>query len=561
MRDACGLNPSSHLLAVHAVTIAPTRTVTDNGEVNWWLDDRPLRETLARLLDEETLSRAKPFLEEMGRAAPGFYAPRARSADRNPPVLERYDRAGRRVDRIVYHPEYLEMTRAVYGAGIVRPRDDRGPLPQVVKFALGYLFAQAESGLYCPVACTDGVVRVLERFDRPLAERWVPRLTATDDSLLQGAMFMTEKAGGSDLSRVETVARHEGGAWRLHGEKWFCSNVDAGLILTIARTTGDPGTKGLSMFLVPRELEGEPNGVRIERLKEKLGTRSMPTGEVVYEGARGFLVGEEGRGIHAAAGLFNLSRIYNAVASVAAGKRGLREAIENATAREAFGATVARQPLAMQDLARLAVELEANLALVFETAALLDRVDAGGSESDRRLLRILTPIAKLITGAFAVRATSQAIELRGGNGYVEDFDTPRLLRDAQVLPIWEGTTNVLVLDALRSMVKEETLPALLSDARRRLPQDGELAAEAKQVLEAIERLEEEAPLVLGGQTARAKVFVERLALAHRGALLVEAAEHDRGHQVARHWVEGFLTPGMEQSALDLGEEYDELLGL
>jgi acyl-CoA dehydrogenase len=525
--------------------------------MNWWEDDEPFRRALAARLDPATLDRAQPGLHDMGRLAPEFFAPRARIADRHRPALERYDRRGRRVDRIVYHPAYREMTREAYGSGLVRPADRQGPFPHLVKFALGYVFAQAEAGLYCPVACTDGVVRILEAFAPDLARRFVPRLTATDERLLQGAMFMTEKAGGSDLSRIQTEARRDGDAWRLHGEKWFCSNVDAGLILTLARTDAGP-----TLFLVPAEVDGGRNRYRIERLKDKLGVASMPTGEVVYDGALGHLVGEEGGGIRGAAELFNISRIYNAVASIAGAKRALREAVAATRERVAFGAPVARQPLAMQDLASLGVELEANVNLVLETVRALDRVDAGGDAHDRRMLRVLTPIAKLITAKFAVHAASEAMELLGGNGYIEDFDTPRLLRDAQVLPIWEGTTNVLVLDTVRSMVKEGTLGALVGDARRRLPRNGEVATAAKQVGQALDRLEAEAGPVLQGETSAARVLVERLATAYRAALLVEAAEGGgpRERHVARLYVDGFLVPDMERSALDLSEGYDEVMG-
>jgi alkylation response protein AidB-like acyl-CoA dehydrogenase len=528
--------------------------------MNWWLDDEPFRRAVAARAGPELLRRAEPLLEEMGRLAPEFFAPRAPLADRHRPALERYDRGGRRVDRVVYHPAYREMTEAAYGFGLVRPADEAGPFPQIVKFALGYLFSQGEAGLYCPVCCTDGVARILERFEPGLAERFVPRLTATDPrELLQGAMFMTEKAGGSDLSRIETEARPEGETWRLYGEKWFCSNVDAGLILTIAR-----GPDGPTVFLVPAEVDGVRNRYRIERLKDKMGVASMPTGEVVYEGAFAYRVGEPGDGVRVAAELFNISRIYNAVASVGGAKRALREAVAATRDRVAFGAPVIRQPLAMQDLARLTVELEANMALVLESVRFLDGLDAGEAEDhDRRMLRVLTPIAKLITGKFAVRAASEAMELLGGNGYIEDFDTPRLLRDAQVLPIWEGTTNVLTLDTVRSMAREGTLQAFLTDARRRLPVDGELGAPAKQVSQALDRLEVEAGPVLGGDQHAARGLVERLATAYRAALLIEAGEagSDRERQVARHYVDGFLLPGMEQGALDLGEGYDDLIGL
>jgi acyl-CoA dehydrogenase len=527
--------------------------------VNWWLDDQPFRRAVASRTDPEVIHRAEPLLREMGRLAPEFFAPRAPLADRHRPTLERYDRDGRRVDRVTYHPAYREMTEAAYGFGLVRPADERGPFPQTVKFALGYLFSQAEAGLYCPVCCTDGVVRILEAFEPMLAERFVPRLTATDpDELLQGAMFMTEKAGGSDLSRIETEARPDGDTWRLHGEKWFCSNVDAGLILTIARAPEGP-----TVFLVPAEVDGDRNRYRIERLKDKLGVASMPTGEVVYEGALAYRIGDPGKGIRVAAELFNISRIYNAVASVGGAKRALREALAATRDRVAFGAPVVRQPLAMQDLARLTVELEANTALVLEAVRYLDRLDAGQADDhDRRMLRILTPVAKLITGKFAVRAASEAMELLGGNGYIEDFDTPRLLRDAQVLPIWEGTTNVLTLDTVRSMAREGTLDTVLTEARRLLPGDGELGAQAKQVAHALDRLEVEAGPVLGGDQSSARVLVDRVATAYRAALLIGAGEAgDREAQVARHYVDGFLLPGMEQGALDLGEGYDDLIGL
>ena len=527
--------------------------------MNWWEDDEPFRRALAARADPEDLGRARPLLEEMGRLAPTFFAPRARVADRHRPVLERYDRAGARVDRVVYHPAYEEMTRAAYGFGLVRPSDGRGALPGLVKFALGYLFSQADSGLYCPVACTDGVARILERFQPDLAAAHVPRLTSSDpDALVQGAMFMTERAGGSDLSGIETEARREDGGWRLYGQKWFCSNVDAGLILTIARAP-----EGLTVFLVPAEVHGQRNRYRIERLKDKLGVASMPTGEVVYDGAAADLVGPPGNGVRVAAELFNISRIYNAVASIGGAKRSLREALAATRHRLVFGAPVARQPLAMQDLARLTVELEADTALVLETVRFLDRADGHGDDRDRTMLRILTPVAKLITGKFAVRAASEAMELLGGNGYIEEHDTPRLLRDAQVLPIWEGTTNVLVLDSVRSMVKERTLEALVEDARRRIARDGQLGAHGKLVTDALDRLETEAGPVLQGEVHGARALVERLATAYRAALLVEAGEAGaaREHQVARLYVDGFLVPEMERGSLDLSEGYDELVGL
>lgn len=539
--------------------------IPGSSEPDWWEDDGRFRRIVKRRVSADAFETAYPLLSRMGRLAPGSFAPRARLADRHRPALVAYDREGNRVDRVEYHPSYLEMRRQVYGLGIVRPTGPDGPFPSVVKFALGYLFCQAEVGLYCPVACTDGVARVLERFAHPsLSGRFLPHLFATDPGeLLEGAMFMTEREGGSDLSRIRMEARSEEGRWRIYGRKWFCSNVDAGLVLTLARSEAGEGTAGLTMFLVPRDTGGGRNRYRIDRLKDKLGVASMATGEVTFEGAEGHLVGEPGRGIHYAAELFNLSRLHNAVASVGIARRALREAVEATSSRVAFGRRVIDHPLARQDLAGLSVELEAHTALVFEAARLLDLAD-GGDRAAARVLRLLVPVSKVVTARFAVRAASEAIELRGGNGYIEDFDTPRLLRDAQVLPIWEGTSNVLALDALRATRKEAALDALLEDARDRVAAaQASVPEEAKQVEAALDRLEDRSPSGEGFPEEGARALVARVAAAYEGALLAEAAatgdEADR--TVLRLFVQGPLARALEERPLELPEGPAALMGL
>ena len=538
---------------------------------NWWSSDEGFRRLLRRNTPADAFEQAFPLLRRMGELAPTFFAPRARLADRHRPtlVVERLP-DGREIDRIVYHPSYREMVREAYGFGLVRPVGPDGrPFPATVKFALGYLFAQAEAGLYCPVACTDGAAQLLERFAHPsLAGRFVPRLVSTDVSvLLQGAMFMTERSGGSDLSAVATVAQmeREGDGsrtrWRLRGEKWFCSNVDADVILTIART-GGPGTRGLSMFVVPgRRADGAPNDLRIRRLKDKLGVASMATGEVVYEGAEAYLLGEVGKGIRYAAELFNLSRMYNSIASVGVARRALREAATWCETRVVFGRRLAEQPLAQQDLGRLAIELQGHLALVFHTVRSMDAAQAD-ARSDDGLARVLTPLVKLTTARFAVRAASTAIELLGGNGYVEDADTPRLLRDAQVLPIWEGSTNVLVLDAVRALRREGALDLLLDDASRRLPARPELGDEVEALRSALGRVRRGVERSLEGDEGAARVAVEALATTLQAALLIEAAAvtgpGSRETRAARHFVRSILGAALARVPLDPGSLAEDL---
>jgi acyl-CoA dehydrogenase len=275
-------------------------------------------------------------------------------------------------------------------------------------------------------------------------------------------MFLTEKQGGSDVGATETVARREDGEWRLYGEKWFCSNVDAEGKLVLARREGAPeGTEGLSLFLVPHTKDGEPNDMLCRRLKDKLGTISVPTGEVELDGARGHLIGEAERGFKYMTEMLNLERLSNAVAACGIMGRGLLEAKVHAANREAFGSAIQEYPLMKEDLVDLSVDHEAATAYTFEAARAFAKREREDDDEAYRLLRALVPIAKLRTGRMAVDHASYCMEVLGGNGYVNDFVTHRLLRDAQVLPIWEGTSNVLSLDLLRAMDREDAHEPLL----------------------------------------------------------------------------------------------------
>lgn len=519
------------------MSIEPPRLPLD-----YYAADPAFRRLMARMLPERLRDWAEPQLSRMGRRAAEEVNPLAIAADRTPPQHRPYDPMGQRIDEIVYHPSYPEMVRIAYGSGLVSLRYDAeltrefGRLPHALSFGLGYLFAQAEAGLYCPVCLTAGTARLVEKFASPeLASRFLPALTTSDpEQLYQGAMFLTEKAGGSDVGQTTLKAVPDGDAWRLFGDKWFCSNADAGVMMVLARPEGAAdGTRGLGLFLVPRFLEdGSRNPIRINRLKDKLGVRSMASAELDFQGALAYAVGDLSKGFHYMAEMLNLSRVFNAVASIAVSRRAVFEAVRYVRDRVAFGKAVDQHALAREVLSRMIVEQEAATRMVFQAIHHLDRVDAGHEATDGPLLRILTPMIKAHTGKLAVSHASEAMELHGGNGYIEDFVTARLLRDAQVLPIWEGTTNILILDTLRAILKEKAHEALLSACARRLEalEDARLRDWARPVEEAVLALAQEVSSwdERGGDPARrelaAKRFYEEAVAVTEASLLFEAAD-------------------------------------
>jgi len=319
---------------------------------------------------------------------------------------------------------------------------------------------------------TDGAARTLLEHDPALARRVVPRLTTRDpDRLWTSGQWMTERSGGSDVGATETVARRDREDWRLHGTKWFTSAVTSETALLLARPEGAlAGSAGLSLFyLETRDAEGRWNGITVHRLKDKLGTRALPTAELTLGGARALPVGGLGHGVKKIAPLLNVTRLHNAISACGMMARPLQLARDYARRRAAFGSVLAGKPLHRETLAELQVEYEAALALTFEAARLLGRQEAGEATDDERgALRLVTPLVKLFTAKQAVAVASEALEAFGGAGYIEDTGLPVWLRDAQVLPIWEGTTNVLSLDVLRAAAREGALSSFVSLARRRL---------------------------------------------------------------------------------------------
>jgi alkylation response protein AidB-like acyl-CoA dehydrogenase len=426
---------------------------------NQYRDDRVLRGYLARTLSDEELAGASSALERMGALAGGeLYAQQL--AERGlEPALEHWDAWGKRVDRITLTPLWRRAEEIAAREGLVALAHELplGRRSRVLQFALAYLFTPSTDVYACPLAMTDGAARtLLASGNRALIERALPHLTSRDPARFwTSGQWMTEAIGGSDVGLAETLARSTPGeGWRLYGRKWFTSAITAQMALTLARPEGSsPGGKGLALFYVEtRDEQGRPNRLSIDRLKDKLGTRKLPTAELTLDGTPAVAVGELANGVRAISTVLNITRTWNAVAAASYMRRGLALARAYARERVAFGAPLAQQPLHADTLAGLQAEFEAAFHLTFFVVELLGRDECGeASEEQQALLRILTPVTKLTTGRQSVAVVSEVLEAFGGAGYVEDTGLPALLRDAQVFSIWEGTTNVLSLDALRAI--------------------------------------------------------------------------------------------------------------
>ncbi len=441
---------------------------------NQYRDDRVLRSYLHRALPPEALAEIEPSLDEMGELAGGeLYE--MQLADRlNEPLLIQWDAWGRRVDRIEPTPLWRRAEHLAAVKGLVAAAYERalGSLSRIHQFALAYLFTPSTDIYACPLAMTDGAAKtLLVSGNQALIQRAVPRLTSRDpERFWTSGQWMTETTGGSDVGLSETVAVLEKAlGWRLYGRKWFTSAAASQMALTLARPEGNaPGGRGLALFyLETRDEEGRLRNIRIDRLKDKLGTRKLPTAELTLDGAPAQPVYGTTDGVRNIATMLNITRTWNGVSAVSLMRRGLALARDYAGKRVAFGAALAEKPLHLETLAGLQAEFEGAFHLCFRVVELLGREETGELvEHEGPLLRILTPIMKLLTGKQVVAVTSEVLECFGGAGYVEDTGLPMLLRDAQVLPLWEGTTNVLALDALRAVGKEGGLEPLRRELGR-----------------------------------------------------------------------------------------------
>jgi len=524
---------------------------------NQYDDDALLRAYLRWRLPPKMLAEIESDLRRLGHRAATDILALGEAAEASPPRHVPYDAWGRRVDRIETSDAWHELDRISATEGIVATGYERkhGAHSRIDQFARLYLFAPSSALYSCPLAMTDGAARFLEVHGDATTQPVFAHLTARDPKeFWTSGQWMTERTGGSDVGSTSTVAREEGGAFRLYGSKWFTSATTSQVAMTLARIDGGPaGSHGLSVFLIDlRDKDGRLRNIRIERLKDKLGTRALPTAELTLEGTPAQLVGGVGDGIRKIATLFNITRVYNAVAAVAGIRRAIALASDYARRRRAFGKLLIEHPLHVETLADMHLEFRAAFLLAFRVVELLGKDECGeATESESRLLRFLIPIAKLYTAKRAIAVASEALEAFGGAGYLEDTGLPRLLRDAQVLSIWEGTTNILSLDALRAMERSDALAEWTSDVRRRLSavKASALSSCTGQILRDVHRIEEYGARAASAgsefQQAGARGFAFAIARTEAAALLVEHANAQADHAAmisAKRWCARELAP-------------------
>jgi putative acyl-CoA dehydrogenase len=509
---------------------------------NLFAQDTVLRESVEREAGSWGLER----LGRLGETLGGEPLRLGVLADRNPPKLRTHDRYGNRIDEVEFHPAWTELLELGIRAGIPSlPWREPQPGAHVVRGAMLYLLSQAEAGVGCPLSMTYASIPAL-RHTPSLAAEWEPRLTDPDPATnaLCG-MAMTEKQGGSDVRANTTRAEPAGhpGMYELTGHKWFCSHPMSDAFLVLAQAPG-----GLSCFLLPRVLsDGTKNGFNIQRLKDKLGTRSLASAEVEFDHAVAWMVGEEGRGVPTIIEMVNHTRLDCVLGSAAVMRRAVAEATHHAAYRSAFGAPLLEQPLMQNVLADLCVESEAATLLAMRLARAFDP----GAEP--QFQRLATPVAKFWVCKRATPLAVEALECLGGNGYVEESPMPRLLRDSPLNAIWEGPGNVIALDVLRALAKDPAaFDAFLDEV--------ELAAGLDERLDAfVSKIRDQVPgLVADPASAQyaARGLAERLGTALQASLVVRhspaaVAEAFLSSRVSQATGRAFgtLSPGVDCGAI------------
>jgi acyl-CoA dehydrogenase len=443
---------------------------------NQYLDDRVLRSYLRRVLAPATLSAIEEQLTELGEFSANAWT-QARERGRSEPKLTTFTAWGERVDRLELTPAWVQAHQVAARQGLVAAGHETtyGAHARVHQLAMVYLFHCASEFYSCPLAMTDGAATVIKASENQrVIERALPHFFSRDpEQFWISGQWMTENIGGSDVAATETQAREEKGRWRLYGRKWFTSAINAPVALALARPAdAGPGADALALFyLEPRRADGRWRKIELDRLKDKLGTRELPTAEIRLNGAPAELLGPARNGVRQIAPMLNITRTWNSICALATMRRGLALARDYANRRVVFSRPLAEQPLHLDTLAGMQAEFEASFHLSFYLAELLGRVQAGqADEAQSNLLRLLTPIVKLWTGKQAVAIASEICESFGGAGYLEDSGIPQLLRDAQVFAIWEGTSNVLALDFLRVFRGGGGLQSYLSAQRSILSQ-------------------------------------------------------------------------------------------
>jgi alkylation response protein AidB-like acyl-CoA dehydrogenase len=540
---------------------------------------------MRRHLGEDGLKWAEPHLDRVGALMGGSIAERAEETDKNPPRLEKYDRWGHDISRVVMPPSFEESKRDLlanaFDSRFGAEARQAGVDPRPLESAWTYMLCQAEIGMFCALGTGgDMVLRLVESYAPEDIRDRVRALMSGEALGGEASQMLTERTGGSDLAALETTAVADGDSWRLNGFKWFASNANGAAFVVLAKPAGAAdGVRGIAPFLVLWDRrDGSRNGVRLRRLKEKLGTKAVASAEVEFVDAEAFMLAPsgsssggdaqsgqvaDGRGLTRMMEMTNGSRLGIAMMGLGCARRSLVEALCYTSAREAFGSALSAQPLMQRKLAELIVEVEAAQALVFD-----------GYLGPQRL-RIGAPLIKLRAARLGITAATDAIEAHGGNGYIEQWPVARILRDAQVNTIWEGPDNILCLDVRRGIEREQAHVPFIN--RLRAAVASAAALDDQETVRAVaNRVEEIATAVdrwsrLDRPVGEARLYPLAWAMSevYAGALLVEAAAweadtlgSDRKALVARLFCRAHLSDGgslavLDQPAEDL-ERFKEL---
>lgn len=466
---------------------------------NFFESDLILKHFVKKFFSQEGQAFMHAKLQRLGQQAAGEMNPLSLAADKQGPVLVKRNFYGENINEVDFHPAYKRLTEIAVESAMFSVKWEPSSRKRFQKerhrlgFAAGYLFAMSESGLYCPLCMTDGVARLIDRYcEQTDKDRLLPHIyTENAQDLYTGAMFLTEKAGGSDVgANLVTAQQYWEQYYLLNGEKWFCSNVKAEIIFALARPNGAvEGTRGLGIFLIEKQKrDGSKNELDIIRLKEKLGVRSMASAECMLTNTEGKLIGEEGQGFKIMTDMINLSRLYNSVAAISGMRRALIEAYQFLSYRTTFGTNALNHALIRTKLLELGALNVANFYITWKAIETLDKAD-NGDERAKELIRFLTPMVKKITAQDTVYSVRESMELMGGLGYIEDGVVPKIMRDVMVLPIWEGAGNIMLLDMLRAMVKSKGSQVMIQEIQEQITQlSEEDAAFLKEDLYKVQKL-------------------------------------------------------------------------
>lgn len=552
----------------------------ENGnDANWYSNDPILTRYANRYLSKEILQYVEDSFKRTGALASGPIDKRAVHTDREgQPRLIRYNKEGKEINEIWYNEGYKQTVKDGYGTGVVAYRyDSNAPekIPFFVNSTLLYLICEAENGFTCPAGLSQSAAFVLEKFgSKEQKNKYLSQLSSWDpETHAEGATSLTEIQGGSDVGATETTAEKKGDHYVLNGEKWFVSNCDAEVIIALARVNDLPSTKGLGLFIVPRTLEdGTRNNISIRRLKDKLGVRAVASGEVIFNDTIGYLIGEEEKGFKYMAEALNVSRLGTGLGGVATARRAFLEAAIYTTHREAFGQPINQFPMVRETLVNMITKIEAAWATIAQVLKYFDSVHTydSGTKEDYALLRILLSLNKYRGSDLGVYGAKETLELHGGNGYIEEYVTPRLLRDATVNPVWEGTANIQALEVLKALQKgggnrfiqdlQETLDLIYRDKLINLK---------RFLIEKVTKVEELIDHTLTQdqytQTALAKKLADFMYDVYSGVHLLEEAEYDIGTHddnrrllAVNHWIQMTLNQTADYGILSSVPVSDEV---